>query len=115
MFAVRTRNLGNNPDSAAAFRAEEEPAPAPIHRTVSNPTGPGSLLVEALASDLRDLKMNDENVPLAAACQNALTVLATPTKRTARARKLAEMDQRHKQMQRLSLDETSRRRGSQPK
>ncbi len=113
MFVVRTRNLGNNPVPAA--RSSEETPPAPISRTVSSPPTSGGLLAESLASDFQILKMNEENAPLAAACQNATAILATPAKRTARARKLAEMDKRHLQTQRLSLDETSLRRNSQAK
>ena len=109
MFAVKTRPLGNNHQALAAH--EEGPA-APLQRSVSHPSA-GSAAADVLASDLNAFKLEDEGAPLAAACQRALDVLGSPSKRNARTRKLAEIDRYYKKNQgthRTSLDEPKMRR-----
>ena len=111
MFAVRTRPLGKNRTPTGTGGADS----APIQRTISNPS-PGAVHADMLACDASLLKKDDEGASLAAACHHALKVLASPTKRSARARAFAEMDAgRSTQINRLSLDEHAFRCQSEDK
>lgn len=113
MFAVKTRPLSNNPKAPAAPDHEAAAPGTPLQRSLSHPSG-GSTVDDVLACDRNALKLGDDAAPLAAACHRALAVLGSPAKRSARARKFAEMDGCYKKSSpvsgRFSLDEPKLRR-----